>query len=304
LHSFLQGVSLQETIWLNFVTEENLRDIKVFPNAIGIAPWEKMPQGEDCPVAKSLKGSYIGRLLPISRFILLAEVGVHYSEGIAHQGYAKGVVDASVAVNFSTAKPKVLWVDPEKRPWRQLPALLSFLGSEKKGAFDCLQLRIAIPRAKQSCREFGLWSGGLRVSSNAGEQYVSGSNDFVESEFGLSSASLGDIWFSMLKQEMDDLDGLSKIVYGTTRSFFKVQKAEGEKQAAQASNLFWQLCERKFQTLVNACDAGDMGEETKKLRHVFAGFANKSYNTYCPKDTARQLDAWAANCPDLSKYLA
>ncbi len=304
LHSFLQGVSLQETIWLNFVTEENLRDIKVFPNAIGIAPWEKMPQGEDCPVAKSLKGSYIGRLLPISRFILLAEVGVHYSEGIAHQGYAKGVVDASVAVNFSTAKPKVLWVDPEKRPWRQLPALLSFLGSEKKGAFDCLQLRIAIPRAKQSCREFGLWSGGLRVSSNAGEQYVSGSNDFVESEFRLSSASLGDIWFSMLKQEMDDLDGLSKIVYGTTRSFFKVQKAEGEKQAAQASNLFWQLCERKFQTLVNACDAGDMGEETKKLRHVFAGFANKSYNTYCPKDTARQLDAWAANCPDLSKYLA
>ncbi|MFH1562004.1 MAG: type I-E CRISPR-associated protein Cse1/CasA [Nitrospirota bacterium] len=300
LHSFLQGASLQETIWLNFVTEENLCELKVFPNSLGIAPWEEMPQGENCPVAKLLKDSYMGRLLPISRFILLAEGGIHYSEGIAHLGYADGVVDASVAVDFSAAKPKVLWVDPEKRPWRQLPSLLSFLGSEKKGAFDCLHLRLAIPRAKQSCREFGLWSGGLRVSSNAGEQYVSGSDDFVESELRLSSASLGDIWFAKLKHEMNDLDGLSKIVYGTTMSFFKSQKAEGKDQAAQASNLFWQLCERRFQELVNACDDAS-GEHVKKLRRVvFAGFVDKAYNTYCPKDTARQLDAWAANRPNLA----
>lgn len=305
LHSFLQGASLQETIWFNFVTKEDLSELKVFPNALGIAPWEKMPQGEDCHAAKSLKDSYMGRLLSISRFILLTEGGIHYSEGIAHQGYAGGVVDASVAVDFSTAKPKVLWADPEKRPWRQLTALLSFLGSVKKGAFDCLHLRLGVPRAKNTKAEFGLWSGGLRVSSNAGEQYVSGPNDFVESELRLNSASLGDIWFNKLKQEMDGLDTLSKIVYGATIGFFKAQKAEveGKKQAAQASNLFWQLCERKFQEIVNVCSENS-SEDTEKLRHVFAKLVNKAYNTYCPKDTARQLDAWAANRPNLAKYLA
>ncbi|WP_295103003.1 type I-E CRISPR-associated protein Cse1/CasA [uncultured Candidatus Kuenenia sp.] len=303
LHSFLQGTYLQETLWLNYLTKENMEELKIFPEGFGIPPWEKMPQGEDCPLAKSLKNSYMGRLIPISRFVLLAEEGIHYSEGIAHQGYAGGVVDASVAVDFSTSKPKVLWADPEKRPWRQLPALLSFLGSEKKGVFDCLQLLLGIPRAKKFLIEFGLWSGGLRVSNNAGEQYVSGTNDFVESEIQLSTASLGDAWFGKLKHEMDDLDGLSKTVYGATIGFFKTQKSEGKNQAAQASNLFWQLCERKFQTLVDAC-ADDSGKEVKKLRVVFAGFVNKAYNTYCAKDTARQLDAWAANCPNLVKYLA
>ena len=101
------------------------------------------------------------------------------------------------------------------------------------------------------------------------------------------------------------LNALSKIVYGAAIGFFKAQKAEveGKKQAAQAANLFWQLCERKFQELVNACEDSS-GEEVKNIRRVFAGFVNKAYNTYCPKDTARQLDAWAANRPNLAKYLA
>ena len=301
LHSFLQGTNLPESLWLNLITEENIKELKMFPLGFGAVPWEKMPQGEDCQQAQALKNSYVGRLIPLSRFILLAENGMHYSEGIAHPGYAGGVVDASVAVDFSAAKPKALWVDPDKRPWRQLSALLSFMGNE--GAFDCLQLRLGIPRAKKALLEIGIWSGGLRVSSNAGEQYVSGLNDFVESELCLKTAYLGDIWFGNLKGEMGELDTLSKTVYATTTAFFKAQKADGTDQAAQASNLFWQLCERKFQELVNAC-GDNSGEEAKKFRRVFAGFANKAYDTYCPKDTARQLDAWAANRPNFGKYLA
>ncbi len=303
LHSFLQGNFLQETLWLNFLTEENIKELKMFLKGFGKAPWLKMPQGEDCPVAQSLKNSYIGRLIPISRFVFLADNGFHYSEGIIHPGYSEGAVDASVAVDFSAAKAKVIWVDPERRPWRQLPALLSFLGSEKKGSFDCLQLRLGIPRAKKILAEFGIWSGGLRVSSNAGEQYVSGSDDFVESSFYLKTKSLGDIWFANLKQEMNELDNLSKIVYGVTMSFYKAQKSDGKDQAKQASNFFWQLCERKFQELINACD-DKTGANAKKLHSTFVKFVDKAYNTYCPKDTARQLDAWAANRPNLAKYSA
>lgn len=305
LHSFLQGASLGETLWLNLLTKESLGDLRNFSDGIGIAPWEKMPEGEDDSIAKSLKQSYMGRLIPMSRFIFLTDEGLHYSEGIVHPDYKVGVVDASVSADFSAKKPRVLWVDPEKRPWRQLPAMLSFFGSETNGAFDCIQLRLGIPRIKrnQSCREFAIWSGGLKVSNNAGEQYVSGSDDFVESELYLNSSHLGEIWFATLKSEMNELEGLSKITYGATLSFHKAQKAEGKDQAAQASNLFWQLCEPKFQGLVNAC-AEPSDEDRKKIRREFAEFVNKAYNTYCPKDTARQLDAWAAHRPNLGKYMA
>jgi len=304
LHSFVHGTSLQESLWLNMLTLDNVKEIKVFSAGLGTAPWENMPAGEICTIAKDLKESYFGRLIPISRFILLSEKGLHYSEGIAHPGYADGVVDPSVAADFSGSKAKVIWVDPSRRPWRQLTALLSFFESGEKGLFDCLQLRVGILRIKTMLNgfKFRIWSGGLRVSSNAGEQYVSGLNDFVESEVRLDSASMGDIWFANLKKEMSELENISKITYSATMSFFKSQKVDGRDQAAQASNLFWQFCEIKFQQLVNACNGSD--EDVKKLRHVFAGFVNKAYNAYCQKDTARQLDAWAANQPGLSKYLS
>jgi len=304
LHSFLQGNSLQESLLLNMLTLDNLKETKIFSAGLGNCPWEDMPRGEVCSTAKCLTKSYFGRLIPVSRFILLSEEGLHYSEGIMHPGYADGVVDPSVAVDFSGSKAKVIWVDTTRKPWRQLTALLSFFEIEQKGLFDCLQLRVGILRVKTMLNSFklGIWSGGLRVSSNAGEQYVSGLNDFVESYVQLNSASFGDIWFTNLKHEMSELENLSKITYSATMSFFKTQKAEGKGQAAQASNLFWQLCERKFQELVNVCDGAD--KEVKKLRSVFAEFVNKAYNAYCPKETARQLDAWAENHPNLSKYLA
>jgi len=303
LHTFLQGKTLAETLWLNLLTAEDLGKLTYFEGGIGVAPWENMPHGEDCVVARKLKTTYMGRLLPISRFVLLANGGLHYSEGIAHPGYAEGGVDVSVGVASSGAKHKAIWTDPEKRPWRQLPALLSFLSSMDKGdAFECRQLLIGIPRAQKNLSRFGLWSGGLRVSNNAGEQYVSGSDDFVESELYLATSELGEIWFANFKREMDELDQLAKSVWSATNAYFIAQKAGGKNQATQAANLFWQLCERRFQELVDA-SYDNSGEQEKGLRHTFAGFAEKAYDTYCPRDTARQVAAWAANRPNVLRYL-
>jgi CRISPR system Cascade subunit CasA len=155
-------------------------------------------------------------------------------------------------------------------------------------------------RAMGCMQTIGIWSGGLRVSSNAGEQYVAGSDDFVESMIQLNSAILGELWFANLQLEMDELEKLAKIVYSATFAYFKNQNMENKGQAAQASNLFWQLCERRFQDLVGAC--GSI-EQAYAMRSIFARFVNKAYDTYCPRDSARQLDAWAKNRPNLGKYL-
>jgi CRISPR system Cascade subunit CasA len=304
LHNFWQGQSLQETIWLNLLTQLQLGQLKVFTDGLGVAPWEEMPTGEVDAVAKRLSQSLIGRLIPMSRFVLLADQGLHYSEGIPHFGYKEGVSDPSISVNYSGKDPKAIWVDTEKRPWRMLTALLGFIAVQKtKERFTCYQLEFGLSRAVKQVEQFSLWSGGLRVSSNAGEQYVSGTDDYVESSISLPTEFIGEIWFENLQSEMSDLDNSAKTLYGCVMSYFKHQTVDGKNQAAQATNLFWQLCESRFQDLINRCGKG-MDEERHQLRKVFAGFIQQAYNHYCPKETARQLDAWAQSRPNLSKYLA
>lgn len=300
LHSFLQGSTLQESIWLNTFSNAEIEKIKTYSGGLGIAPWENMPLGEDDEVAKQLTKSLLGRLVPMSRFLLLNEAGMHYSEGIAHLGYKEGMVDPSISVNFMGKIPKAIWVDPEKRPWRMLTALLSFISAINADRFDCYQTQFGFDKGISQVDKIGVWSGGLRVSSNAGEQYISGSDDFVESIIQVPTGVFGESWFTLLKGEMSDMDAIAKTLYGCVMSYYKHLTSEGKNQAAQATNLFWQLCERRFQELIY-----DLEDPVKRhsYRKVFASFIHKAYSTYCPNNTARQLDAWAQAQPNLSKYL-
>ncbi len=295
LHSFVLGSRLLDTLWYNVFTENELEKLGIFSEGLGKAPWELMPKGEDDKNAQILRNSYIGRLVPLSRFILLTDDGLHYSEGIAHLNYQDGIFDPSTAIDLSSSKHRALWVDPEKKPWRQLPALLSFMGENTNG-FNCAQLKIAIKRIKD-IDSFIVWAGGIRVSSNAGEQYLSGTDDFVESEVQISGGIFGkeSEFFLSLSRSMERLDDLSRFLWGRVNAYCKDQKVDGKGIANQATGLFWQLCEREFQKLVDACDPNDSGERLKKLHDLFLSYAYKAYDFYCPNDTARQMEAWAAN---------
>ncbi|MBE0471307.1 MAG: type I-E CRISPR-associated protein Cse1/CasA [Methyloprofundus sp.] len=302
LHNFLQGQNLQSSIWLNLFTHDQIKQMRVFETGLGQAPWEQMPTGEDDEVAKSLRKSLMGRLIPLSRFLLLTDAGLHYSEGIAHAGYKEGMSDPSVSVNYSGKDPKAIWVDTEKRPWRMLTALLSFMSTQTKDVVTSPQLEFGLTRGAKHSDQIAIWSGGLRVSSNAGEQYVSGSDDFLESSISIPTKFIGATWFEHLQSEMTELDGLAnKIVYGCVMAYYKQQLVDGSNQAAQAKNLFWQLCESRFQELVNGAEDA---QQRHALRKVFAGFVYQAFELYCPKETARQLDAWAQSRPNLSKYLS
>ena len=302
LHSFLTGTNMLDTLWINLLTYEQINGYRLWTSKLGVAPWEAMPKGEADNIATALKNSYMGCLVGLCRFVLFENSGIYYVEGIQYPSHKHGWREPSMALYEADGTLKILWVNPEKRPWRELTALLSFINNQNANGFNCQQIRWSFERAKL-LNKFGVWSGGLRVRANAGDQSVKQNDDFVESEIQLNAKSLGDIWFAYFKQEMTELENLSSSIKRSTISFYKAQKAEGKKQADRASNLFWQLCERKFQGLVEACDE-PLGEDIKKIRPVFAQFVNKAYNTYCPKDTARQLDAWAANHPNMAKYLA
>jgi CRISPR system Cascade subunit CasA len=295
--AFLNTVCL--SVYANLFSAEIIQEMNMYPSGTGTAPWLSMPSGEDDETARKLKKSYMGRLVPVSRFMLLEEDGLHYSEGIIHPGYMDSVVDPSVTVDFTAKpKPKVLWVDPDRKPWRQLISLLSFLDANESNKFVCFQLREVLPRLPEY-KSFSIWSGGVRVSSNAGEQYVSGNNDFVESEvqFGADFFSDSRDFFVALTAEMNCLESNAKTVYGCILRYFSSLKTDAADIAAHATSIYWQLCESRFQQLVDACAEDTSGKKAKEMRKVFSSFVYQIHDQTCPKDTARQIEAWAENKP-------
>lgn len=288
LHSYLLGSNVLETVWLNLLTHQQIEKQKSWSSGLGIAPWERMPKGEDCPVARELKESYLGRLVPLSRFCLFSEEGLHYSEGISFSGHKEGGVDPSVAINRSKKEWKAEWVDPEKRPWRMIPSFLSYLSGIENNSFYCIFIQEGLTRAKY-LPVFGVWSGGLRVSSNAGEQYVSGSDDFVESKIFLSPEIIGnDEWFWQIEEEMLFLNNLSKGLYTSVVGYYKQLKVDDSDRAKIAINLFWQLCDKHSQELFQT-------KVPKSLRKQFRSHAISIYDYLCPKATARQISSWVHN---------
>ena len=107
-----------------------------------------------------------------------------------------------------------------------------------------------------------------------------------------------------LNTEMEALDSLARNLFGRVAGYYKEQLVDGGKLAAQASHLFWQLSEREFQSLVDNCDQSESSMlQRQRLRRRFAAHVHSAYDHYCPKETARQLEAWAKCRPNNSNYL-
>lgn len=304
LHSLLLGQNLWHSLWLNLWSKEALDATGLYQQGVGIAPWEQMPEGEACSTAQGLQQSLMGRLLPLCRFCLLKKDGLHYSEGIAHADYNGGMFDPTVAIDTSAKKTKALWANPEKRPWRELTALLSLFSQGKNRGFQCWQVDMGLKRVAIADPVFALWSGGLKVTNSMGEEQPRKADDFVESQVWLNGETLGDNWFATLQGEMTGLDEIAKALYACVMAYFKTQLVDGKNMAALATHHYWQLCERDFQNLLDNCGQGEENRSARRrLRQRFASYVQQAYDRYCPQDTARQLDAWAQCRPKLGKYL-
>lgn len=299
LHSFVLGENLAESIWLNLLTKKIIEQRPVW-SGLGNPPWESMPENESCERAKEYSTSYMSALVALSRFVLLSDNGIYYLEGICYPNTKDGWFEPSIFLDNSGKDTKVKYVDPEKRPWRELQALLSLQNKN----MECMAVRMGLERAhhiKLAC----IWSAGLKASSNSGDQSVKQSDDFVESSVWLVPEVLDNSYIDQLNLEMTELDSLAKTLYGRVMGYFKALTVDGKNIAANATNLFWQLCERDFQALVLNCENDpESNQARQKLRRKFASYQRQAYDHYCPNETARQIDAWAHNLPNHSKYLA
>ena len=290
LHSFYGGNSIVETVYFNLLTLKDLKSLPMFEE-IGVAPWVKMPKCEDDEIAEKLKKTLIGRMIPLSRFCCLSDNFIKITEGITHLNYKDGIYDPSICVVNDEKDTKVIWASPDKNPWRDLESLLSFINTTSNSKCVCNQLRLALERIKKLDTSFSIWSGGVKLTSNSGEQYLTGSDDEVESEINLPASSVqSELWFNSFCEMFKKLNQMAVQLKESVKIYFENFKNQNEELPKRAEMDFWQYVDMFSQQIVESCSNSE--DEVENLRKKFFVFSMGVFDKYCPCNTPRQIEAW------------
>jgi CRISPR system Cascade subunit CasA len=161
LHTLLRGDSLLATVHKNLMNKEQAE--RFFgPDRWGRPSWELMPQGlEDVRAICNATTTYLGRLVPLSRAIHLADDGqsLILANGLEYPSFSDGWREPSSTVVVRKLKGQPTRVplptSVEKAVWRELHAFLVKSVGQDPGGPAALQ---NIPQDQEA---FDLWAGGL-----------------------------------------------------------------------------------------------------------------------------------------------
>lgn len=323
LHTFIFADTVLASVYINLITEAILTDNQMIGQTVGTPFWEKMPQTEKSETALQSKLTLMGHLVPLSRYLLFTDDGVYFTEGIQYQ-YSKADkkagkaeadwIDPSFSWKYKNGELKGLYADVSKKPWRILDSLLVKKLSEME--YNNILLKLVLARIAQEGgdKAFSVWSGGLDVSGDAFGKKIKDTDDFVESEVqvpaGIFSNEEESTFFNLLSEEMNYMRNLESYLANAITGYYlcmtgksikkinpKERQSVYDKETKLPKQQYWQLCESQFQKLVNACGEDSSGEKAKDMQKLFSGFVYQIYDRTCPKDTARQMEAWAENRP-------
>lgn len=291
LHSFLQSDTVSGSVYLNLLSKEKIEQLEGY-GKICPPPWEKLPS-KGTPYASEFKSSYVGRLIPMNREILLGKHRVRYEPGISGltDDTKVKIMDPTVPVLVVKGELKPMYSDVEKKTWRELSAILA---SSDSCRFVCNQIRMTKHRFSKSFSEnnipYVFWIGGLGLKKpTTGEQTI-GEGDYICSSFevpfgpddSVSLVSL-DGTMNFLEEQQNNLD----------RSIGRYYKKLGSaSKPNDARRDFWNICEQIFPRILK--DIGTRNDEgIERMKRYVRSVVRKLYDRNCPKTTARQIEAWA-----------
>jgi len=303
LHSYLLGDTFLETVRNNLLCTGEIAEFNVFPGGVGRPFWEEMPVSESCRRATELLSTYQGQLFPLDKFLLLKDDGIVMTDGIAYPTHKTGLADPALTLWTDGKDGKALWCSTEKKPWRELVALLGFLDVQQGRKTPWLLYCGLAGLAKSDAGTRAFWTGGMRVSSNAGEQYLSGTDDYVESVFRISVSGSMNTRFCTFRSMIEVLDYYARMLYGAVSGYYReLQSVQGE-IASGAVRKFWELLEQRSQGIIDLAfsDETDQEEAIAAEQKRWRKMGLRIYNEACPNVTARQLTAWVKCTPNFKK---
>lgn len=295
LHSFMLGNTLWETLRLNLLTDEERK--KLQPEMpLGKPFWEAMPADEDGPAAQAYRASYMGALFPMDKYFCLEDGALLMTQGMDYPSHKNGQWDPGITIYRDKKDLKARWCNPDRSPWRQLPSLLQFLDTNTNDTMPVFVTQGLQKLAGSEIEAFGLWVGGVAVNTNSGEQYVSGKNDYVNSEFLIPMSWKRTLSYNRFKDFMEEIEFYSTVLYKTVNGYYSTLYEENPRQGEAATRLFWEKMEPLAQSIISLSEVEDQ-EEIEAARSEWKKIARSCYDDFCPCVTPRQMQAYIQNAP-------
>lgn len=286
VHALVVGATLLDTIRRNLLTREIVEDV------YGVGGWGK-PIWE-CPVAeasdtsaiKNATMTYLGRLVPLSRAVQLAEDGVFIvlANGLEYPIYPAFREATATIVRRKDDELAVLPASTSRSLWRQLAAVSVSRRTKSDPACGPLALSHA-PALTTS-----LWVGAL-ITDNAKIDEV------VESFYALPARMFDAVGRAayeagILFAEQRE-DALMQAVKKYAESLNLIGRSAAYEHHARRE--YWTSVEQQLMSLFELVTSVDLVAD---LPHAAWGVAvhaaaRAAFERSCPRQTPRQLEAFA-----------
>jgi CRISPR system Cascade subunit CasA len=305
LHAILIGATLLETLHLNLLNQELVAEA-LGDDRWGKPVWEQMPTSPlDKPAVENASSTYLGRLVPLSRAILLRDdrQTLARANGLDYPDYSEGFREPSATIIAIKKDGKdmraTLRAQFERATWRELHSL-TVRRIDQKGMSGPLALSNL-----DDGQEFDLWTGALL----ADKAKVLGS---LESIFSQIPATMLDETGQRIYQDgIQYAEGFAARLREAVTAYHvalgdKIDRPEAKDRRSQwqraALAAFWTGAEQSRPLLLElvrtAGDESDYAETAwgKAIQRA----AHRAYENTCPHDTSRQMKAFVAGLNKLS----
>jgi CRISPR system Cascade subunit CasA len=288
LHAFVRRGNLLDSIHANLLSQWAVK--KNYRHDWGRPVWEQMPQSfSDAPAITNATTTYLGRLMPLARAILLRPdgKGLLLANGLDYPTPPGFPAEPSASVAKKRDESGYVLVGAgNKAIWRELPAVVvKRLADDGAGGPLVLgDLTDASP--------LDLWVGAL-ITDKASIL------DTVEGVYKVPARMLNDAGRRAYEDEVKESESMAFKLGNACKTYRQhlVLKPQGYPEQSLALRRYWASIEQRLPLLhayLNAPDATDQSRTAlAQWRSALWSTARDTFNASCANETPRQLRAHA-----------
>ena len=283
VHTLVIGGTLLETLHRNLLTRENGTDFHG-PNRWGKPVWEQpVEKGEDKAATENAGMTHLGRLVPLSRAVRLADDGfsIILANGLDYPIFP-AFREATATVIKRKEELALLPASTSRSLWRQLAAVSV---TRRVGA-DAVCGPLALNHPTTS-PQTSLWVGAL-VTDKAKIE------DVVESTYSLPAGMFTDFGRAAYEKGVtyaEEREGILIQAVKTYASTLKVASPAYDR----ARQHFWTRVEQHLAALMELPRNTDLITDLPNCAwgKAVQAAARAAYEQSCPRQTPRQIQAYA-----------
>ncbi len=289
LHSFLRSESLLSTVLLNMLPK-NLVESWYETGAWGRPVWEQFPQSlQDADAIRNATTTYLGRLVPLSRAIRFDKAGgtMVLANGFDYTITAYREPHATIVSAKDGSERQPLGGSVNQAIWRELHSITVKVVSAG-GTGGPLTLRNA-----PADSAFDLWVGGVVYD----RQNVAKILDVFESVFAVPVTMLYDTGLKVYENGVKTAKEHQTCLLKAVGSYARELKLEKGPVSAVLT-AYWTALDSGSSLLLRvAAEPARFGEWQRCVKDS----ALKAYERHCPRQTPREIQAFAAGLRVLFK---